>query len=134
MTTAEQLDNEYMDAIVSDGIAFMRSITNAFGSETGMELWDTIANTLHPAIKGKIFFAMLTGTHDDRVTLTGSVAGTNKIVCIKIIRGYTGMGLRESKEAYEQAGDYGKPITLKVDPKQRRAMIDELRQNGMIVS
>jgi ribosomal protein L7/L12 len=75
----------------------------------------------------------LTGTHDDRVTLTGSSIGSNKIVCIKIIRGYTGMGLRESKEAYEEAA-YGKPVAIKVDPKQRRNMIDELRQNGMIVS
>ena len=128
------ISDEHMDAIVSDGIAFIRSITTAYGSDTGMELWDTIANTLDPSIKGKIFFAMLTGTHDDRVTMTGSVAGSNKIACIKIIRQYTGMGLAESKHAYEEAGDYGKPTTLKVDPKQRRALIDELRQNGMIVS
>lgn len=128
------ISDEHMDAIVSDGIAFIRSITTAYGSETGMELWDTIANTLDPSVKGKIFFAMLTGTHDDRVTMTGSVAGSNKIMCIKLIRQYTGMGLSESKQAYEEAGDYGKPTTLKVDPKQRRAFIDDLRQNGMIVS
>lgn len=128
------ISDEHMNAIVSDGIAFIRSITAAYGSDTGMELWDTIANTLDPDIKGKIFFAMLTGTHDDRVTMTGSVAGSNKIMCIKLIRQYTGMGLAESKHAYEEAGDYGKPTTLKVDPKQRRAFIDELRQNGMIVS
>lgn len=128
------ITDEHMDAIVSDGIAFIRSITTAYGSDTGMELWDTIANTLDPAIKGKIFFAMLTGSHEDRVTLTGSVAGSNKIACIKIIRQYTGMGLAESKHAYENAGDYGQTVAVKVDPKQRRAFIDELRQNGMIVS
>lgn len=126
--------NEHMDAIVSDGIAFIRAITTAYGSDEGMKLWDTIANTLDPAIKGKIFFSMLTGTHEDRVTLSGAVAGTNKINCIKIIRQYTGLGLVESKNAYEDAGDYGSKVTLKVDPKNRRAMIDELRQNGMIVS
>lgn len=126
------ISDEHMDAIVSDGIAFIRSITTAYGSDTGMELWETIANTLDPAIKGKIFFAMLTGSHDDRVTLTGSVAGSNKIACIRIIRQYTGMGLAESKHAYEEAGF--NPVNIKVDPKQRRALIDELRQNGMIVS
>jgi hypothetical protein len=128
------ISSEHMDAIVSDGIAFIRSITTAYGSDTGMELWDTIADTLDPDIKGKIFFAMLTGTHADRVTMTGSVAGSNKIMCIKLIRQYTGMGLAESKHAYEEAGEYGIPTTLKVDPKQRRALIDDLRQNGMIVS
>ncbi len=128
------ITDEHMDAIVSDGIAFIRSITTAYGSETGMELWDTIANTLDPDVKGKIFFAMLTGSHEDRVTLTGAVAGSNKIACIKIIRQYTGMGLTESKQAYEEAGDYGQKVSLKVNPKERRHMIDDLRQNGMIVS
>jgi len=127
------ISDENMDAIVSDGIAFIRSITTAYGSETGMELWDTIANTLDPDVKGKIFFALLTGTHEDRVTLSGAVAGTNKIACIKIIRQYTGMGLSESKNAYESAG-FGEKVTVKVNPKYRREMIDDLRQNGMIVS
>lgn len=128
------ISDEHLDAIVSDGIAFIRSITTAYGSDTGMELWDTIANTLDPSIKGKIFFAMLTGSHEDRVTLTGTVPGAAKINCIKIIRQFTGLGLVEAKNAYENASDYGQTITLKVDSKQRRAMVDELRQNGMIVS
>ena len=128
------VSDEHLDAIVSDGIAFIRSITTAYGSDTGMELWDTIASTLDPDVKGKIFFAMLTGSHEDRVTLIGSVAGSNKITCIKIIRQYTGLGLTESKNAYEQAGDYGQKVSLKVNPKERRNMIDDLRQNGMIVS
>lgn len=128
------IPDEHMDTIVSDGIAFMRSITTAYGSETGMELWDTIANTLDPAIKGKIFFAMLTGTHDDRVTLTGAARGASKIMCIKIIRAYTNLGLVEAKQAYEEVFDYGKATTLKVDSKQRGIMIAELRQNGMMVS
>lgn len=129
-----EISDEHMDAIVNDGIAFLRSITTAYGSDTGMELWDTIANTIDPDIKGKIFFAMLTGSHEDRVTLSGAVAGTNKINCIKIIRQYTGLGLSESKNAYENASDYGQKVPLKVNPKQRREFIDELRLNGMIVS
>lgn len=128
------ISDEHMDAIVSDGIAFIRSITTAYGSDKGMELWDTIANTLDPSVKGKIFFAMLTGSHEDRVTLSGSVAGSNKITCIKIIRQYTGLGLVEAKNAYEAAGDFGQKVTVKVNPKERRNMIDDLRQNGMVVS
>jgi ribosomal protein L7/L12 len=128
------VSDEHMDAIVSDGIAFIRSITTAYGSDTGMELWDTIASTLDPDVKGKIFFAMLTGTHEDRVTLTGAVNSANKITCIKIIRQYTGLGLTEAKNAYESPVNYGQPFALKVNPKDRRHMIDDLRQNGMIVS
>lgn len=129
-----EISEENMDMIVSDSIALIRSITTVYGSEKGMELWGTIADTIDPAIKGKVFFALLTGSNEDRVTLSGAVAGTNKINCIKIIRQYTGMGLAESKNAYESAGDYGQKVQLKVNPKHRREMIDELRLNGMIVS
>lgn len=123
-----------MDAIITDGIAFMRSITNAYGGEEGMDLWNTIADTLGPEIKGKIFFAMLTNSHDDKVTLSGAVQGTPKITCIKIIRRYTGMSLVDAKEAYESAADYGSKVIVKVNPNQRRNLIDELRLNGMVVS
>jgi len=128
-----KISEENMDMIVSDSIAFIRSITTVYGSEKGMELWGTIADTLDPAIKGKVFFALLTGSHEDHITLSGYVAGTNKINCIKIIRQYTGMGLVESKNAYEST-EYGQKVQLKVNPKHRREMIDELRLNGMIVS
>jgi ribosomal protein L7/L12 len=129
-----EVSSEQMNAIVSDGIAFLRSITMAYGSETGMELWDTIATTLDPSIKGKIFFSMLTDSHEDRVTVTGAANGANKIMCIKLIRQYTGLGLTEAKNAYEAPVDYRQPTVLKVNPKDRRNMIDDLRQNGMIVS
>ena len=129
-----EVSNEQMNAIVSDGIAFLRSITMAYGSETGMELWDTIATTLDPSIKGKIFFAMLTDSHEDRVTLTGAAYDANKITCIKLIRQFTGLGLTEAKNAYEAPVDYKQPTVLRVNPKERRLLIDELRYNGMIVS
>ena len=128
-----EISEENMDMIVSDSISFIRSITTVYGSEKGMELWGTIADTIDPAIKGKVFFALLTNSHEDRITLSGYVAGTNKINCIKIIRQYTGMGLVESKNAYEST-EFGQKVQIKVDPKQRRECIDELRLNGMIVS
>lgn len=128
-----EISEENMDMIVSDSIAFIRSITTVYGSEKGMELWGTIADTIDPAIKGKVFFALLTGSNEDRITLSGYVAGTNKINCIKIIRQYTGMGLVESKNAYEST-EFGQKVQIKIDPKRRRECIDELRLNGMIVS
>lgn len=127
------ITDEQMDMIVSEGIAFIRSITNAYGSEEGMKLWETIADTLDPDIKGKIFFAMLVGTHDDRVTMSRIGNGANKITCIKYIRQYTGYGLVEAKNAYENVA-FGQSVTLKVDPKQRRAFINDLIANGMIAS
>lgn len=126
------ISSEQSDYIVSESISFIRAITSVYGSEEGMKLWETIADTLDPSIKGKTFFAMLTGSHEDRVTLSGYAAGANKIACIKIIRQYTGYGLVEAKNAYEST-EYGQKVVLKVNPKDRRIMVDELRQNGMVV-
>lgn len=130
----ETVDEDQMNVIVSDGIAFLRSITQAYGSEKGMELWDTIANTLDPSIKGKIFFSMLTGVYDNNVTMTAALPSANKIMCIKLIRQYTGLGLSEAKNAYEQAADYNFPTHLTVSPKDRRNMINDLRANGMVLA
>lgn len=127
------LTDEQMDMIVSDGIAFIRSITNAYGSEEGMKLWETIADTLDPDIKGKIFFAMLIGGHENRVNLNGITNNANKISCIKFIRQYTGYGLVEAKNTYESVA-WGNKVSLKVDPVVRREFIDNLRDSGMIVS
>lgn len=124
------LTDEQMDIIVGDGIAFIRAITNAYGSEEGMKLWETIADTLDPDIKGKIFFAMLTGGHEDRVQLINITTGANKIACIKYIRQYTGFGLVEAKNAYESVA-WGNKTTLKVNPGERRTFIECLRENGM---
>jgi ribosomal protein L7/L12 len=58
----------------------------------------------------------------------------SKITCIKIIRQYTGLDLVEAKNAYESPVNYGLPFSIKVNPKERRHIIDDLRKNGMNVS
>ena len=60
------LPEEHKTAIISNGLHFMRAITEAYGADKGMELWDTIASTLDPDVKGQIFFAMITGNYNDR--------------------------------------------------------------------
>ena len=55
---------EFKEDIIQSGINFMRVITEAYGTDEGMKLWDTIATTLDPDVKGQIFFAMLTGDYN----------------------------------------------------------------------
>lgn len=98
------IPEEHKTAIVSNGLHFMRSITEAYGAEKGMELWETITNTLDPDVKGQIFFAMITGTYNDRVHLKGlgDAAVHNAVSCIKEIRTWSGLGLKESKDMYDR--------------------------------
>jgi hypothetical protein len=92
---------ENKEEVISSGISFLRSITLAYGSDTGMELWDTISSTLDPDIKGQIFFSMLTGESGSRITIRDydhASHGGNKVAIIKAIREVTGLGLKDAKD------------------------------------
>lgn len=96
------LPEEHKTAIISNGLHFMRSITEAYGSEKGLELWDQISSVLDPEVKGQIFFAMITGTYNDRVELRGVNTDANAVSCIKEIRNWSGVGLKEAKDMYDR--------------------------------
>jgi hypothetical protein len=86
--------------LLESGMMFMKSITDAYGADTGMQLWDTIASTLDPEIKGQIFFRMLTGDGPNHLTLLSSQARSlgQFVALIRLIRMATGLGLKEAKD------------------------------------
>ena len=91
------LSEDAKHEIVADSVNLMRTITQHFGPEHGMELWESIANTLGADVKGAVFFSMLTGEHYGDITL---VMGSCQmyVEAIKTVRMYTGLGLKEAKD------------------------------------
>ena len=91
---------DFKEDIIQSGINFMRSITEAYGTDEGMKLWDTIASTLDPDVKGQIFFAMLTGDYNGVVSISSAQAGSDRVWRIKAIRSVTdpSLGLKEAKD------------------------------------
>ena len=128
------IPSEYKEDVIQSGINFMRSITEAFGTDEGMKLWDTISNTLDPDVKGQIFFAMLTGEYNNFVTITGHNPGADRVRMIKTIRNVDkrGVGLKEAKDMSELISA-GKPIKLEIDPSTRAMTLSELRRAGFHV-
>lgn len=126
------IPNEHKEQIIQSGIGFMRSITDAYGTDEGMKLWDTIASALDPDIKGQIFFAMLTGEYNNIITVASRSVHSNKISVIKAIRAVTGLGLKEAKDLSDEL-DSGKSIRLMCDPKHRHSSIKLLREAGVNV-
>ena len=122
---------EHKEDIIQSGINFMRSITEAYGSDEGLKLWDSISSTLDPDVKGQIFFAMLTGDYNGVVSIT-SFDGADRINRIKAIRMVTGHGLKEAKDLSDLL-DSGIKIKLNINPKQRTAALAELRAAGFHV-
>jgi hypothetical protein len=123
---------EHKEDIIQSGINFMRSITEAYGTDEGMKLWDAIATTLDPDVKGQIFFAMLTGDYNGVVSISSFQVGSDRVWRIKAIRTVTGLGLKEAKDLSDML-DSGKTIKLNINPKQRNEILSELRNAGFHV-
>jgi len=126
------IPEEHKDAIVANGLHFMRSITEAYGAVEGMRLWNTIADTLDPDVKGQIFFAMITGTHNNRIVLKRVGANTDRVARIKEIRNWTGLGLKEAKDLSDMV-ELGKPMSLTVRPQEYSVAVMGLRRVGFEV-
>ena len=126
------IPTEHKQDVIQSGINFMRSITEAFGTDEGMKLWNTIAETLDPDIKGQIFFALLTGEYNGVVTLTGAMQSANRVALIKAVRSVSGLGLKEAKDVCDRLCE-GKPQKLNVEPKNRNLALRELRDAGFYV-
>ena len=119
----------------------MRSITEAYGSEDGLALWEQISSVLDPDVKGQIFFAMITGTYNDQVHLKGLGTGAinNAVACIKEIRTWSGFGLKEAKDAYDRVRQHHQynsgpsPVFLKVRHEDYHRAVAGLRNVGFTV-
>ena len=123
---------EHKQEIIQSGINFMRTITDAYGTDEGMKLWDTIASVLDPDVKGQIFFSMLTGEFNGIVTIHSSTPHANKIWLIKALRSVGGYSLKEAKDLCDSL-ESGGSIKLNVDPKNRHNALRELRGAGFNV-
>jgi ribosomal protein L7/L12 len=123
-----ELNENQKDEVLNSSMNLMRTITDIWGAERGMELWDSIATTLGQDVKGAIFFAMLTGEGLGDVILT-KVNTNQAIETIKAIRAATGMGLKEAKDTYDAARDKGF-AKFSVYPKERVAFLKQLRNIG----
>lgn len=126
----------HQEEIVSSGITFMRAITGAYGAEEGMRLWETIAATLDPDVKGQIFFAMIRGEYQGTITVTGYKSslphrGIDRVAMIKAVRHASGWGIKEAKDAVFDLVDHGKVIRINCEDQHRQAHVHTLRASGL---
>ena len=135
----------HTEQVVHTGIGFMRAITEAYGSDEGLKLWDQIVGVLDPSIKGQMLFAMLTGDVGNLVTIRDfNQKAINKVSVIKAIREVTGQGLKEAKDQADclMLSDFtggvsgykiGKPITVNIGNRHRNECIAILRTVGCVI-
>lgn len=126
------LQEDTLSAVVSDGIRFLESMTIHYGTEKGMAMWESMSETMGREVKGKVFFAMLTGITSSRVRFkTPANVSINAVSVIKLIRNYTGFGLKEAKDLYDDSKN--REVSLDIRHGDRREFVRSLRDLGVIV-
>lgn len=123
--------------LVWASIGLMQTVTDIYGAEQGMELWNTIADTIDPDLKSAVFVAMLTGSHDcNRITVRNPLMGpvNDKVGLIRCIRTYDCRrpGLKEAKDIADSLADAGRAV-LEVEPAIKPTFRVELRKFGLVV-
>lgn len=101
----QPIDNT-LEQVVYDGVRFLQSLTAHYGAEKGLEVWEAIGNAVGKEVKGRVFFAMMTGeTTSGRVRFSVDTPGyaPDAMKCITAIRTYTGLGLREAKDKFDES-------------------------------
>lgn len=122
-----------IDAVIYDGVRFLESLTRHYGPEKGMELWEAFGSIMGKEVKGKVFFAMLTGQTSGRIKVEANAAqNSNAVAVIKCIRTYTGNGLKEAKDLWDLSKQ--KVVTIEVSPDKAREFAKDLRALGCLVS
>lgn len=124
--------DETMDMVVRDGIRFMESITRHYGPDRGQEIWEGISEVVGKEVKGKIFFAMITGDAlTDRVVFTSGTASQsgNAVAVIKAIRNASGLGLKEAKDQWDHSLT-GRGTVQCPTYEAARGLISDLRNLG----
>lgn len=129
--------SDTLDQVVYDGVKFLQSLTAHYGGERGMEVWEALGQVMGKEVKGRVFFALMTGETSGRVRFSVSTApGTynpNKVPCIKEIRAATGLGLKEAKDLFDSCANK----TVHIDcltPEHGRLLAKNLRNLGCVVS
>ena len=117
------------DDVVMDGIRFLETLARVYGSERAQEVWQGMGREIGNDIKGRIFFAMLTGETSNRVFFSRGTCD-QAVSAIKAIRVSTGLGLKEAKDLW----DLSNVKTVSADVLDRgcyRQLTRELRELGM---
>jgi ribosomal protein L7/L12 len=124
-----------MEMVVRDGIRFIESLTRHYGPERGQEIWKGIGDVVGKEVRGKIFFAMITGeTLSDRVTFTCGDADRrgHDVPVIKAIRIASGLGLKEAKDQWDHSKTM-RGVVQCSSYEDARALVKNLRDLGCSV-
>jgi ribosomal protein L7/L12 len=121
----EHTRDEVLEELISNGIGFLRSLTEYYGTDRGIEIWDQLGSAVGTDVQGQIFMRMLKGS--DHVVFSCKDPYTvNAVGLIKCVRSYTGLSLQEAKYLWDKSLET--KVKLKVDINKKAEFVRDLRQ------
>ena len=118
------------------GTLFLRTIKSEFGEEKGLEAFLALQEILGKGWGGNVFYQILAGNFSNEIKIVGRTIGTSfeKIKAIKVVRLYSGLGLKEAKDFVEAVVDHGRQQTIRLDDHSKMEIaLSELREAGLNV-
>ena len=131
MVNFDELTEDQKEVLTSDSITLMRSLAEIYGSDAGMDLWNSIGDTLGADVKDVVFMNLLVGNLGNRVTVRVVDDRLDwKVPVIRAIRNATGMGLKDAKDKAELE----MPYHISVPSSKRMELVRQLKDVGCTVS
>lgn len=127
------LTAEEKHQLIHDSLCLMRTLTELWGSDAGILLWEKISEAIGNDAKGEIFFGMVTGKYMPGVVVINS-ASNDFVGMIKAVRNSTGVGLKEAKDLCDAVRNIGPQKINCGDRKQAEKLARELESLGCKVN
>ena len=92
------------DSVLRSTISWVLTMQKAYGQDMGLLCFDVIRSTFGEDLVGATLFGIMEGRKGDSITIrTNTYNLTRKIEAIKEVRHISGYGLKEAKDAVEDA-------------------------------
>lgn len=104
------------DRVRRASINWVLAMQNAYGQETGMKCFDVMRESFGEDLCGAVLFGIMEGVRSDQIVIrTTTDKLSRKIEAIKEVRHISGWGLKEAKDAVEDACFKDVTVSLSYD-------------------
>ena len=141
MDASKVTEPKFSLAIMEASVNYMRVLLDEYGDDMGRERVNALFEAVHPDLAGEVMMYLLTQGSHYRVKIgidhnvpRDMTYTRRKINAIKEVRAYTGMGLKEAKDAVEAAEAQGiHTIDANVSDEEVRGLRQGLAGTGWCV-
>jgi hypothetical protein len=129
------MSNEVPTELIHSGIMFLRDLSQYYGDERAMKLWEELRDGMGREVQNAILMTMLRGNYSRQATVTMSVPReyTKFIEAIKNVRQASGYGLKDAKDFVEMVSDKGPQILKLKDDVEVRGFVQNMKNCGFHV-